>query len=129
MAAKILIVDDSPVLRKILRICLGRDARWEVCGEAENGQVAVDKVRELSPDIVILDFAMPVMNGLDAARQIAVIAPETITLLFTMQETGRLTTAAQGAGIREVLSKSVGLIGLQTRLATLVEQSRSQDAY
>jgi DNA-binding NarL/FixJ family response regulator len=129
MAAKILIVDDSAVLRKILRICLGRDARWEVCGEAENGQVAIEKVRELSPDIVILDLVMPVMNGLDAARQIAAIAPETITLLFTMQETARVTTAAQKAGIREILSKSAGLSGLQARLTALVEQCKSQDAY
>jgi DNA-binding NarL/FixJ family response regulator len=120
MAAQILIVDDSPVLRQTLRFCLERNAAWEVCGEAENGQVAVDKVQELNPDVVILDFAMPVMNGLDAAKKIAAIAPETITLLFTMQESRALVTAAREAGIREIFSKSEGLGALLTGLKMLL---------
>lgn len=128
MAAKILIVDDSPIVRQTLRFCLGQNAAWEVCGEAENGQVAVDKVQELNPDIVILDFAMPVMNGLDAAKKIAAIAPQTVTLLFTMQESTALATRAREAGIREIFSKSEGLVALLAGLKMLLQEHNPNPA-
>src|SRR5207249_294369 len=57
---------------------------WEVCGEAENGKIAVERVKELRTDVVILDLQMPVMDGLEAARQISRLAPNTAMLMFTM---------------------------------------------
>jgi len=116
---KILIVDDSPVLRKVLRFHLEQDSAWEICGEAENGQIAVEKVRELRPDLVILDLAMPVMNGLEAARQIRRIAPRTITVLFTMQNCEGLLPEAIAAGIKDVVSKSAGAGALLASLKAL----------
>ena len=80
-----------------------------MCGEAENGEVAVDLVKELHPDIVILDFQMPVMNGFEAARQIALIAPRTAILMVTLHDCEQLIRDAQAAGIHHVLSKSEGL--------------------
>lgn len=77
-----------------------------MCGEADNGRIAVEKVKELHPDVVILDFAMPVMNGLEAARQIARIAPEVSVLLFTLHDSSDLRREAQAAGIKEVISKA-----------------------
>jgi DNA-binding NarL/FixJ family response regulator len=77
-----------------------------VCGEAENGAIAVEKVRELRPDIVILDLQMPVMNGLEAARAIAAVAPQTAMLMLTLHIHDQLSTEARAAGIREVLSKT-----------------------
>ena len=118
--AKVLIVDDSPLLRRLLRVYLEQDSVWEVCGEAENGLIAIEKVRNLSPDIVILDLAMPVMNGLEAARQITAIAPSTITVLFTMQECVGLSQEAKAAGIRDVVSKSAGAEKLLTSLRALI---------
>jgi DNA-binding NarL/FixJ family response regulator len=106
--AEILIVDDSAVLRKSIRSCIEQNADWHVCGEAENGQVAVEKVRGLHPDLVILDFAMPVMNGLDAAREITTIAPSTPLVLFTMHASIQILREAKAAGITHVLSKSEG---------------------
>jgi DNA-binding NarL/FixJ family response regulator len=116
---KILIVDDGPVLRKLLRFHLEQESAWVVCGEAENGQIAIDKVRELRPDLVVLDLAMPVMNGLEAARQIRRIAPRTITVLFTMQSCEGLLPEANAAGIKDVISKSAGAGALLASLKAL----------
>jgi DNA-binding NarL/FixJ family response regulator len=105
----ILIVDDSAIIRHTLRACIEQKSGWKVCGEAENGKVAIQKVRELQPDLVILDFQMPVMNGLDAARQITTIAPETPMVMFTMHTCEQLLRDAKAAGIKEVFSKSDGV--------------------
>ncbi len=75
MSHTILIVDESALVRHALRSCIEQTRDWEVCGEAENGKVAVEQVRELHPDVVILDLQMPVMDGLEAAGQINQLAP------------------------------------------------------
>jgi len=80
----ILIVDDNATMRRSLRSWIEQESDWQVCGEAEDGKVAVDKVKELLPDIVILDLQMPVMNGLEAARQITLFSPGTAMVMFTM---------------------------------------------
>lgn len=82
-----------------------------VCGEAENGKLAVERVRELRPHIVILDLQMPVMNGLEAARQILKYAPDTVMLMYTMHCSDQLLREAQAAGIQEVFSKVDGYPG------------------
>jgi DNA-binding NarL/FixJ family response regulator len=105
----ILIVDDNAIIRHRLRACIEQKSGWKVCGEAENGKVAVQKVRELQPDLVILDFQMPVMNGLDAARQITTIAPDTPMVMFTMHSCEELLRDAKAAGIKDVFSKSDGV--------------------
>lgn len=104
----VLIVDDSAMIRRCLRSSIeGNDALY-VCGEAENGKVAVEKVNELQPDTVILDFQMPVMNGLEAARQISKCAPNTVMLMYTMHCSAQLLKDAQAVGIQEVFSKADG---------------------
>lgn len=102
----ILIVDDNAFIRHSLRCCLEREPEWKVCGEAENGQIAVEKVKELSPDVVILDWQMPVMNGLEAARHIARIAPKTAMVMLTLHIGTIVVQEAQAAGIQHVLSKT-----------------------
>jgi DNA-binding NarL/FixJ family response regulator len=106
MVPRILIVDDSSFIRLLVRRCIEANTAWNVCGEAENGQIAVEKVIQLHPDVVILDFQMPVMNGLEAARQITKVAPNTVLLMFTMHKSEQLAQAAKDAGIRDVVSKS-----------------------
>jgi DNA-binding NarL/FixJ family response regulator len=102
----ILIVDDSALVRRCLRSAIEQNPKLRVCGEAENGKVAVDKVKELKPDTVILDLQMPVMNGLEAARQISQCAPNTVILMLTMHDSDRLLKDAQAAGIHDVFSKT-----------------------
>lgn len=94
----------------MLRSCIEQDPEWKVCGEAENGKQAVEKVQELKPDIVLLDLQMPVMNGLEAARRIKVVAPNTAMLMFTMHSSPGLLDEARAAGIRGVVSKTDQLV-------------------
>ena len=112
MAYTILLVDDSPVVRHFLRSSIDANSDWKVCGEAENGAIAIEMVRELHPDVVILDLQMPVMGGLEAARRIAGIAPSTIMLMFTMHTCEQLSREAEAAGIKHVFSKSNGSAGV-----------------
>ena len=115
----ILIVDDNSAIRSTLRSYLEQYREWSVCGEAENGQDALEKVKQLCPDVVLLDFQMPIMNGLDAARRITQLAPGTIMLMLTMHYSQELMKEAEAVGIKQVLSKSDAirdhlLISLQT---------------
>ena len=106
MSSTILIVDDNVAIRRTLRLCIEREGEMTVCGEAENGAVAVEQVLALRPDVVILDLQMPVMNGLEAARAIAAGAPQTAMVMLTLHTHDALASEAQAAGIREVLSKT-----------------------
>ena len=106
MKLKILIVDDNFMIRHLLRSFLEANTDWIVCGEAENGRAAVDKVQQLQPNVVILDFSMPVMNGLDAAREISNTDPKIVIFLFTMHSSEQLRKDAKGAGVQQVVSKS-----------------------
>jgi two-component system response regulator NreC len=111
VTAKILVVDDASAIRRSMRLYLEQEGDWTICGEAENGKVAVDRVRELRPDVVILDLSMPVMNGLEAARAIKTISPDTRILMFTLHNYPYLSDEAQKAGIDHVLSKTDSMGG------------------
>jgi DNA-binding NarL/FixJ family response regulator len=106
MKHTILIVDDNTLIRSSLRSWIEGNEDFQVCGEAENGMVAVQKVEEMHPDIVILDLQMPVMDGLEAARKISNIAPDTAMVMFTMHPSRELLKAAQAVGVRDVVSKT-----------------------
>ncbi len=106
MATKILVVDDVPAIRRSVRFFLEQETDWVICGEAENGKLAIERVQELRPDVVLLDLSMPVMNGLDAARVIKAIAPDTHILMFTLHLHAQLVDEARKAGIANVLSKA-----------------------
>jgi DNA-binding NarL/FixJ family response regulator len=103
---RILVADDSDVVRRGIRFLLGRHDGWDVCGEAADGKQAVEKARELTPDVVVLDFAMPGMNGIEAARQIHEERPNTAIVLCSMYLDRQLASLAQDVGITSVLSKS-----------------------
>jgi DNA-binding NarL/FixJ family response regulator len=123
MALKILIVDDNLVIRKMLRSFIEHNTDWQVCGEAENGLIAIQKVAELNPQVVILDFSMPVMNGLDAARRISADFPHVAMVLFTMHNSEQLREDARSAGVKEVVSKMESLEGsLQCLLKTVAAE-------
>jgi DNA-binding NarL/FixJ family response regulator len=102
----ILIVDDNNLVRRLLRGWLEQHSEWDICGEAENGQIAVERVEQLHPDIVILDLQMPVMNGLEAARQISRLAPGTAMIMFTVFNSEQLLKEARASGVKDVVSKS-----------------------
>ena len=104
---KILIVDDSAQVRMALRMCLTMNRDWIVCGEADNGRDAIELACRVKPDVLLLDYSMPVMNGLEAARTISALMPKCAILMFTTFATPQLTELARAAGVRAVLSKDV----------------------
>lgn len=109
MAVRVLIADDDAAIRRLLRRLIESHADWSVCGDAEDGQQAITKAAELSPDVIVLDLAMPQMNGLQAAREISRNLPAPPMLLLTVQQVSReLTKEALHAGFRGAVSKNTG---------------------
>ena len=105
MPQRILIADDNATYRKALRQLLGGVDHWEII-EAAEGQEAVTKSIETRPDLILLDLAMPVKDGLAAAREISQLLPGTPILMCTMHSSAQVETEAQKSGIRQVLSKT-----------------------
>jgi len=107
MNPEILIVDDHEIVREGIRTLLGR-ARpgWEICGEASNGAEALEKVKSLEPDIVILDITMPGMNGLEAAARINKLGVRSKVVIFTMHDSERLAKEVRDVGARGYVLKS-----------------------
>jgi DNA-binding NarL/FixJ family response regulator len=106
MRTRFLIVDDSELVRKSLRTVLQANPDWEICGEAADGESAVELFKELHPNIVILDFQMPGMNGIETARCMSKIAPAVPIVLFTQHASSDLEKHAREAGVRSVVSKT-----------------------
>jgi DNA-binding NarL/FixJ family response regulator len=103
---RILVVDDNPSVRRYLRGVLEQQDDWQVCDEARNGQEAVERFRQVRPDLVVLDFQMPEMNGLDAARIITQLSPETPILMVTLYLSKQLSEEARKAGVRGTCAKT-----------------------
>jgi CheY-like chemotaxis protein len=104
MGLRILIVDDSDVTRRILSTIV-RSRHWTVCGEAENGWSGIKKFQELRPDVVLLDLAMPDINGIEVARMMSGLDRSVPIILFTILDLDGIEKAAQNAGIRAIVSK------------------------
>jgi len=106
MRTRFLIVDDNELVRKSLRTVLQANPEWEIAGEASNGQEAVEVFQTSRPNLVILDFQMPGMNGIETARRILEIAPAMPIVLFTQHASPELEKHALSVGIRSVVSKT-----------------------
>lgn len=108
MGSKILIVDDHEIVRKGIRTLIEEVGHkdWEVCGEAASGSEALAAVKTLKPDLIILDIAMPSMNGLDAAAQIRRDGGGCRVLLFTMYDSKWLSGEARRVGAHGFVLKS-----------------------
>jgi len=106
LATHILIVDDSPLVRQRVGDLLQQHPHWEVCGEAVDGADAVEKAQALRPDLIVLDFMMPGMNGLQAAREIGKLIPGVPILMFSIQVSRQFVEEARDAGCRGAVAKS-----------------------
>jgi two-component system chemotaxis response regulator CheY len=105
MDLRILVVEDSETTRRIIRAIL-ETREWKICGEAKNGRTAVKQFRKLRPDVVILDLAMPGLNGIEVAARLSKIDPLVPLILFTIADVDQLHEAASGAGIYASVSKA-----------------------
>ena len=106
MAWRILIVDDNDAVRRLLRRLLEASPQFLVCGEAEDGQQAIEKAQQLNPDAVILDISMPVLNGLETAKILKSKLPGIHILMFTSYVHAHLSETALAAGASGVVSKT-----------------------
>jgi DNA-binding NarL/FixJ family response regulator len=106
-------VDDNPVVRKTLRQLLEDGGSWEI-SEAEDGKVAISRALEFRPDVIVLDLVMPVMDGLNAAREISRVLPDAAIVMYTMHWSAALEIEAQKSGVRKLVSKSQSNVLLAT---------------
>jgi len=109
---QILIADDSSIVRRILSMFVQARKNIEVCGEAANGTEAIEKAKLLHPDLVLLDLAMPEMNGAEVASILKKMMPNVHIIIFSMysENIGRALTST--IGVDMVLSKPDGMISL-----------------
>src|SRR6201981_1726889 len=105
-ALRILMADDHEIVRHGIRALIENHPGWEICGEAIDGREAVEKARELRPDLALLDVGMPTLNGLDPARQILAAAPRPRVLILTMHESEQIVREVLKVGARGFLLKS-----------------------
>jgi DNA-binding NarL/FixJ family response regulator len=118
---RILIADDSKASRHALRNLIQGNG-WDVCGDAEDGLSAVQKTAILKPDLVILDFRMPNLNGLQAGQIIHTADPSVPLLLFTMDDIGPpLQELARQSGFRGALAKGEGIFALSEAIEVLLQ--------
>ncbi len=103
---RVQLVDDNVVVRAAVRRLFDSHPDFEVCGEAENGREAVEKAENLKPDLIILDLAMPVMNGLEAAPLLRKVLPNVRMILFTAHDGPEVNRLSREAGIQTVVPKS-----------------------
>jgi two-component system chemotaxis response regulator CheY len=106
MGLRILIVDDSVTMRRITATIVSSHTGWTVCGEAEDGLSAIQKFQELKPDLVLLDFGMPGINGIETASWMYLANPKVRVILFTIWEVEGLKRAAERAGICALVPKT-----------------------
>jgi DNA-binding NarL/FixJ family response regulator len=102
---RILVADDNPAVRNYLRSLLEQQTSWQVCDQAPTGTEALRRIKENPPDMILLDFQMPDLNGIEVARQIAKLFPQIPILMVTIHLTRQLAEEARKSGIRGVCAK------------------------
>lgn len=125
----VLVVDDSEFVRSVIRKALETQLNLRVCAEAADGPEAIEKAKALLPDVVVLDLAMPTMNGLEVASTLRKHLPESIIILITVYENslGQAvgSSVAPKTGINAALSKHEGISKLVTTVQDLIKQTQA----
>jgi NarL family two-component system response regulator LiaR len=116
----ILIVDDSPVIRRTLRTVFEFQPGWTVCGEAEDGYEGIEKAKVLRPDLIVIDLAMPRLNGISAGRMLKKLVPATPIVMFTAFTNPCFRKAAFAVGLDAFVGKSEGATSLVKSIQRLL---------
>lgn len=107
MSVRILIVDDHQAMRETLKTLLAEDPGIEIAGEAANGKEAIEMAKEIKPDMIIMDIAMPVMNGIDATKILHIEMPKIKIIGLTMYSNRHFINSMMDAGAVTVISKDM----------------------
>ena len=118
----ILIADDNVHVRKALVQLLTSESDFQICGEAKNGQEAVEKAERLHPDLIILDFSMPFMNGLGAAQELKRLMPAVPVIMYTGFSDSFVKGQALKAGVSAFISKAQDFATLLSTARALLSQ-------
>jgi two-component system nitrate/nitrite response regulator NarL len=120
---RILLVDDNALMRRLVRLFIESHPGFEVCGEAADGVEGIEKGEELKPDLIVLDFSMPRANGLQAAKILHEVAPNTPIILLTVYKDVIPTPVARAAGVASILSKTDQLTVLADEIQRLTSST------
>jgi DNA-binding NarL/FixJ family response regulator len=123
MPKRILVVDDNAPIRGLVREFIEARPGFEICGEATDGAEGIQKGRELKPDLIVLDFLLPRINGLQAALILHEIVPNTPIILFTFYKEAIPRDLAQAAGVSSILSKTDQLASLADEVQRLTHSA------
>jgi DNA-binding NarL/FixJ family response regulator len=118
----VLIVDDSPAIRKVVCELFASESDFEVCGQAENGREAVEKAKLLQPALIVTDLYMPLMNGLEETRILKRLMPAVPVILYSAHLDSFMAKEAQRAGASAVVSKSDAAAVLIGKARELLDQ-------
>lgn len=121
MPKRILIVDDGEEVRQVMRAVFEARTNYEICGEAANGAEAVEKALNLKPDLLLLDVAMPMLNGVEVASVLAGSMPQMPIVLYTMYNEMLGLSLASAVGAKAVISKADGISKLLETVQSLLE--------
>jgi len=119
---RILVADDHEMVRHGLRALPEGKAGWQVCGEAATGIEAVDKARQLQPDVIVMDIHMPEMDGLEATKRIRVAYPQIQVLILTMDESVEAGRSAGEVGAQGIVLKSEAACVLESAITALARR-------
>src|SRR5260370_15640792 len=117
----VLVVDDNPLVRRMLCDRFTREGDFDVCGEAENGREAIEKAQLLRPNLIVTDLSMPVMNGLEETRALKKLMPAVPVIIFTAHSDPFVEKEAREAGVSAVVSKSEAVAVLITKAPGLLD--------
>lgn len=123
---RVVLADDHELAREgVKALFKAHSAQWTVCGEAKDGQEAVELVEQLQPELIVLDLSMPVMNGMQAAAKIRQISPQTKIVMLSMHSSPFAAEEALRAGANAYVTKSEAGAGLMQAINTLFRGSAS----
>jgi two-component system response regulator NreC len=123
MGKRILLVDDNALTRGLFRLIIESHPDFKVCGEAADGVEGIEKGEELKPDLIVLDFSMPRANGIEAAKILHEVLPNTPIILLTIYKDVIPMPVARAAGIASILSKTEQLTVLPDEIQRLTSST------
>jgi CheY-like chemotaxis protein len=125
-AKRILIVDDNEYFLPVLRSCLETQG-YQVCGAAADGVAAIERTKELKPDLIVMDMAMPRLNGMEAAAILKSLMPKIPIVLLTIHDEEVKATTTPAFGIKAVVSKADGISALTACLRGLLGSAEQRN--